>query len=145
MNEIQVILAKYKVSKQVKSNEEALNEIEIKTGFKLPEDYKNFLLNYKGFENLIGEEYVNLWDLNELVDQNEEYQIIENLSATIGIGSNGAGELIALEEMSDGKIRVVLTPLVDLSEESHIHIGDSFTDFLQRLDKGQEWFSELKI
>jgi hypothetical protein len=144
MNELEEVLAKYNVPQRIVSNKEAINEIESKIGFNIPEDYKCFLLNYHGFENSIGEEYVSLWDLDEIVEQNEGYLVIENLPSTIGIGSNGASELIALAKNADGNLRVVLTPLIDLSEEFYIQIGYSFTDFLLRLDKGQEWFSKIE-
>ncbi|MBF9254825.1 SMI1/KNR4 family protein [Pontibacter sp. 172403-2] len=91
------MLAKYKVPKRKEASNEAIKELESAVGFTLPEDYKSFLINYQSFEDLVGEEYVSLWDLNELKQQNEEYLILKNLPNTIGIGSNRAGELIALE------------------------------------------------
>lgn len=117
MPHIEAILAKYKVPKRKEASNEAIKELESGVGFTLPEDYKGFLINYQGFEDSVGEEYVRLWDLNELKQQNEEYLILENLPNTIGIGSNGAGELIALEKKDEEEFRVVLTPFIDLSEE----------------------------
>ena len=144
MLHIEAILAKYKVPKRKETSIEAIKELERAVGFTLPDDYKGFLINYQGFEDSVGEEYVSLWALNELKQLNEEYLILENLPNTIGIGSNGAGELIALERKEEREFRVVLTPFIDLSEEYHVHIGDSFTDFLQRLENGQEWFNETE-
>lgn len=144
MSQIETILSKYKVSRREKELNEVVESIENRLGFTFPEDYKEYLLNYQGFEGSIGEEYVILWDLNDLLEQNEEYFILENLPATVGIGSNGAGELIALERKDENEFRVVLTPFIDLSQEYHIHIGDSFTDFLQRLKNGQAWFNETE-
>lgn len=51
---------------------------------------------------------------------------------TIGIGDNGAGEFIGLEKFSDGRIKIILTPFIDLEREYHIEIGNSFSDFLTR-------------
>ncbi|AMM50711.1 hypothetical protein TH61_05315 [Rufibacter sp. DG15C] len=144
MTHIEEILAKYEVPRRTGLANSTIEEVEVKTGISLPKDYTDFLTNYQGFEKLIGEEYVQLWDLEDLVEQNEGYLILENLPATIGIGSNGAGELIALERVNEEEVKVVLTPFVDLSQDYHIPIGDSFTDFLQRLDKGQEWFDEAE-
>ena len=144
MTFIKEILSKYQVPKRTGQAHATIEEVEAKTGIKLPEDYIEYLLNYQGFGNSIGEQYVNLWDLEELVEHNEGYFILENLPATIGIGSNGAGELIALERINEKNVKVVLTPFIDLSQECHIQIGDSFTDFLQRLDNGQEWFNEIE-
>jgi hypothetical protein len=142
MTEIESILSKYEIPKRTEPSKVTINGVEDKIGFNLPEDYKYFLNNYQGFGNSIGEEYVNLWGLEDLVEQNEGYFIIEELPGTIGIGSNGAGELIALEIRKEANLKVVLTPFIDLNEEYHINIGNSFTDFLQHLDKGKVWFME---
>jgi len=115
MTDIEKILSKYEVPKRTGQIKVTIEEVEAKTGIKLSEDYIDFLINYEGFGNFIGEKYVHLWDLEELVEQNEGYFILENLPATIGIGSNGAGELIALERINEENVKIVLTPFIDLS------------------------------
>jgi len=80
------------------------------------------------------------WDIDELIGANIDYQIFENLPKTLAIGGNGSSKFIAIEQTVDNSIRVVLTPFIDLDKQYHIEIGISFTDFLQRLDNGQEWF-----
>jgi hypothetical protein len=83
-----------------------------------------------------------LWDFDELVETNKDYGIFDNLSNTLGIGGNGSSEFIAIELISNGNYRIVLSPFIDLDKQYHIEIGTSFTDFLVRLDNGQEWFNE---
>jgi hypothetical protein len=46
---------------------------------------------------------------------------------------------IAIEHLDDNNLRIVLSPFI-IEKEAHIEIGTSFTDFLQRLENGQEWF-----
>jgi hypothetical protein len=93
-----------------------------------------------GFETSIGEEYLKLWDADNIVSLNEGYEILGNLPMTLGIGDNGAGEFIALEKLETGNFRVVLTPYIDLNKECYVEIGDSFSDFLLRTDNGEKWF-----
>ncbi|WPV00179.1 SMI1/KNR4 family protein [Mucilaginibacter sp. cycad4] len=108
--------------------------------FQLPDDYKFYLENYEPFEGSIGGEYVQFWKADELLEANEGYGIAEYLPNVFGIGSNGGGELIGIEFLSNGNHRIILSDLVSLEEEYFIEIGTSFSDMLIRLDNGREWF-----
>lgn len=136
------ILEKYNWPTKSFSNDLNFNEIESIIGFKLPSDYKLFLSKYSGNEIHIGEEYINLWDFEKLVTLNRDYQIIQNLKTTIGIGDNGSGEFIGIEKQENELIRIILSPFIDLDKKYHIEIGNSFTDFLIRMDKGEKWFKK---
>ena len=50
---------------------ENINLIKQKIGFELPNDYKEFLNKYTGFENFIGKEFVRLWDVEEVIEKAE--------------------------------------------------------------------------
>jgi SMI1 / KNR4 family (SUKH-1) len=144
MREMYDILKKYNwPAKEIVS---ILNfqEIENRIGFELPDDYKEFLSRYSFHETQIGENSFKLWDFDNLLEWNEGYQIIENLKLTIGIGDNGGGEFIGLEKSIDGELRVILTPYIDQEKKYQIEIGSSFTNFLNRMDKGENWFNENK-
>lgn len=137
------ILLKYNCSKKSISSVQTPEGIEKVTGFGLPEDYRSYLLNFSGFENHILKEYVCLWDIDELIELNTGYGIFEHLPNTIAIGGNGGGEFIAIEYIDMKSYRVVLSPFIDLDKDCHIEIGESFTDFLVRLDNGLEWFGHI--
>ena len=137
------ILLEYNCSKKTTSAVQTPEGIEKIAGFGLPEDYRNYLLNFSRFENHIQNEYVCLWDIDELIELNTGYGIFECLSNTIAIGGNGGGEFIAIEYMDMKSYRVVLSPFIDLDKECHVEIGGSFTDFLVRLDSGLEWFGHI--
>lgn len=140
MEQFQQILLKYNWPSRTEERKTSLKEIEEMIGFNLPYDYNMFIQKYFGYEEFIGKEYVRLWDADELMEQNLGYDIIANLPMTIGIGGNGASECIAIEMKSKNNYRIVLTPFIDLDKQNHIEIGSSFTDFLERLDNGKEWF-----
>jgi hypothetical protein len=140
MMKIEQILDKNNFKKRVEKPKISIEEIENKINFKLPEDYKFYLLNYLGNESFLGSEYVILWDLNELVEMNNDYQITDNLTNTIGIGGNGSSEFIAIEFTKNNEYRIVLSPFIDLNKDYHIEIGNSFTDFFKRLENGKDWF-----
>lgn len=140
MEQSNQILKKYNFLQREEKPKTTIEEIENIIHFKLPEDYKDYILNYAGFEKSIGEEYVRLWDFDELIEINKAYEIFDNLPKTLGIGTNGGGEFIALEQMRGNDVRVILSPFIDLDRQYHIEIGISFSDFLERLDKRQKWF-----
>ena len=134
------ILKKYSWPTRTTALKTSIKEIESLAQFSLPDDYKTFIQTYSGSEDHIGEQLVRLWDADEIIEQNKGYHITDNLSMTIGIGSNGTGEFIAIEMTDKDTHRIVLSPYIDLDKNCHIEIGNSFTDFLHRLNSGREWF-----
>ena len=136
------ILNKHKCQKRTKSPLTTIDRVERIVKFNLPDDYKAYIQNYLGFEKHIGQEFVQLWDFDVLIETNRDYGIFDNLPNMLGIGGNGSSEFIAIEFVGNVSYRIVLSPFIDLDKQYHIEIGTSFTDFLVRIDKGQEWFDE---
>jgi hypothetical protein len=141
MTELDNILTKYNFPKRTTNALTRFEEIEQQIGFSLPPDYKYFLDNYSEYEEFVGPELVTLWDTDDLMQINKDTRIFDNLPLTIGIGNNPSSEFIAIEFLSNGNYRIVLSPFIDLDKQYHIDIGSSFTDFFVRLDKGVEWFN----
>ncbi len=50
------------------------------------------------------------------------------------------GESIAIEYKGD-EYRIVRSPFIDFGPQNYVEIGTTFTNMLDRLDSGQEWFS----
>lgn len=138
MTELNAIFARYNFEKKV-TPAENIQLIQSEIGFQLPEDYLYYLLNYKGFEGFIGLEYVVLWDVDELLQLNKDYDILSSFPETIAIGSNGGSEFIGIA-FNDQQYRLVVSPFIDLDCAYHIDIGDSFSDMLCRLEQGKAWF-----
>lgn len=140
MPKIEQALDKYSFQKRTEKAKISVEEIENKINFSLPEDYKFYATNYSGNENFIGNEYVELWDINQLLELNNEYGITKCLKNTIGIGGNGNSEFIGIELLESNEYRMVLSPFIDLNKKYNIEIGNSFTDFFERLEDGRKWF-----
>ena len=141
MEHLQKLISKYSFPKRdIKPNIE-VGDVELYSKLKLPKDYVFYLENYFGIDQFIGVEFINLWSLEEIIETNKNYNIVEELEHTIGIGSNGSGEFIGITLDKNENVKIILSPFIDLNSEYHIEIGTSFTDFLVRLDKGIDWFS----
>ncbi|SDX67752.1 SMI1/KNR4 family protein [Flavobacterium degerlachei] len=142
MLKIEKIFDKYSFQKRTKKPKITIKEVESKINFSLPEDYKFYAENFVENESFIGNEFIRLWDFNEILKINSEYEILENLKNTIAIGGNGNSEFIAIEFLKSMEYRIILSPFIDLDETYHIEIGNSFTDFFERLEDGKAWFEE---
>lgn len=141
MRYLQDLFEKYEFPKRdVKSSVEVA-DVELYSNLKLPTDYLFFLKNYHGIDKFIGVEFINLWSLEEIIEANKSYNIVAELTRTIGIGSNGSGEFIGIEIDESDNVKVILSPFIDLNSNYNTEIGKSFTDFLIRLDNKIEWFS----
>lgn len=139
MKKLEFLLSKYEFKKRQIPFTLNMGEIEKLIGFKLPGDYLFFLKYYVGYENFIGNEFVRLWDADELIISNLKYDIFGSLHSIMGIGGNGGGEFIGIEK-TELNLNLVLSPFLDFEKTNHIIIGNSFTDFLIRLDEKREWF-----
>jgi len=140
MEQFEEIITKYEVVGRTHKLKITFDEVEKLVGFKLPDDYKTFATKYLEFEDFIGEQNVRLWNFDEIIDINTDYEIFTYLPQTLEIGENGSGEFIAIEHLGNNNLRIVLSPFI-IEQEANIEIGTSFTDFLQRLENGKEWFN----
>jgi hypothetical protein len=91
MERFEEIITKYEVAKRTDIPKTTFVEVERLINFKLPDDYKTFAKNYLEFEDFIGEQNVRLWDFDEIIELNTDYQIFKYLPMTLGIGGNGSG------------------------------------------------------
>ncbi|KRD61639.1 hypothetical protein ASE40_08925 [Flavobacterium sp. Root935] len=140
MEVLKEILRKYDFSKRESKSSIQIEDIQAHLKFDLPEDYVFYIENYLGIDQFIGVEFIKLWSLEEIIDANLEYHIFERLPQTLAIGTNGSGEFIGIEFEDNNSVKIILSPFIDLNTKYHIEIGNSFTDFFDRLDKGIEWF-----
>ena len=137
--ELEKILSKYDFPKLALGLKTNFEEIEETIGFPLPEDYKYFLNNFVEHECFIGEEYLRLWGIDNLLADNRGYEIQKYLTNTLAIGTDMGGGCIAMELVEATNYRIVLMEFIGL--DYPIEIGSSFTDMLKRLDEGKEWFN----
>ncbi len=138
--ELKEIFRKYDFPKRDENSSVEIEDIQIHLKFDLPEDYVFYVENYLGIDQFIGTEFIKLWSLEEIINANLEYHIFEKLPQTLAIGTNGSGEFIGIEFDDNNSIKIILSPFIDLNTKYHVEIGNSFTDFLDRLDKRVEWF-----
>ena len=83
MEKFEQIITKHGGSIRSDNSKTTIEEIEKIISFRFPDDYKLFLQKFCGFEGSIGQEYLQLWDIDEIIESNLGYSIIENLSGDL--------------------------------------------------------------
>jgi hypothetical protein len=112
----------------------AIRQLEPKLGFRLPDDYLSFLQQMNGGEGFIGNAYVILWRMEELIEMNKAYQVAEYAPGLFLFGSDGGGEAFAFDTRSEKKA-VVAVPFVGMDSSLARPLAKTFEAFLEKLFK----------
>jgi hypothetical protein len=116
LEKLSQLLIKHNFQKRDQQSAVSIAEIEALISFKLPDDYIFYLENFSSFDDFIGVEYVILWDLDNLIENNVQCRIIENMPGMLGIGENGSSEFLGIEFLDNGDCKAVISPLIDLDK-----------------------------
>lgn len=114
------------------ASKELIKEVETKLGVRFSEQYVEFMLESNGAEGTIGESYLAMWAIEQIVPLNEEYAVDEFTPGLVYFGSDGGGMAYAFDKRDDRM------PIVEFPFES-IHIkdakvcGKTFLEFLEYL------------
>ena len=116
----------------VGATEESLRALMAELGYRLPEDYVDFMRVTNGYNGEVGVRgFVCLWPVEEVVPTNQANHFREWIPGYVLFGSNESGDFYAFD-MRKEKPKVVAIPsIVEL--EYAVEVGDSFVDFLERL------------
>lgn len=116
------------------ANYHQLQQLNDSLPYQLPEAYKTFLTWSNVGEGHIGSSYLSLWNAEEIVRFNKDYQVNFYLPKVIGIGSDGGGECYALDYRTTlNTPALILVPFGDLEESAIVIIGSSFQEGLNSL------------
>lgn len=110
---------------------QGISKVENNLNIQLPNDYKTFIIWSNGGEGEVGENYLYLWKIEEIMVLNNEYQIQKYLSGDfLAIGTDGGGICYGFN-LKDN-FSVFKCPLGDLDINEMSLIAKSFKDFLEK-------------
>src|SRR5690242_10258239 len=91
----------------------AIRQFETESRVRLPDDYAEFLHQMNDGEGFVGNAYVILWRIEELLEMNKGYQVAEFAPGLFVFGSDGGGEAFAFDLRSDAK-PIVSVPFIPM-------------------------------
>jgi hypothetical protein len=94
----------------------------------LPDSYIAFLRQANGGEGFIGERYVRLWRVEQLIEMNRCYNVGEFFPNLFFVGTNGGGEAYAFRT-SGTDPTVFEVPLIGLPSDARM-VASSFNSFV---------------
>jgi hypothetical protein len=111
-----------------------IKEVEEQLNFIFPEDYFELLLHSNGGEGSIGESYLVLWKVEELIELNEAYGAQEFTPGLLIIGSDGGDTAYCIDTKSDFK-PFVHVPFIGMDLDEVERCGGSLQEFFSYLHK----------
>ena len=112
-------------------SEKALTEFLSKNASTIPSDYLDFIRYSNGGEGPIGNNYLSLWQVEDIVKMNEEYETDLYAPGYLIFGSDGGGSAFAFDK-KDGAI-VSFQFIGMLVDDKPILMGKTFAEFLEAL------------
>ena len=104
-------------------------------GGDLPEDYEQFLRMSDGGEGSVGSSYAAIWDVENLIAGNTRLNVREYNPDLVVFGSEGGEGAFCFDKRTK-PWKVVMVPFIGLSWDDAVPMGNSFSEFLQRLRSG---------
>lgn len=115
------------------NTESQICKVEGELGIKFPEEYRSILRLYNGGSGKIGEYYVDLWSLEDIVDFYEENMGDESKNLVV-FASDGCGMAYAFKK-DYSEIRII--PMDSLEYEYSKKCSDNFYQFIQDMYLGK--------
>lgn len=115
---------------------EVIEKVEKELNIKFPQDYKDFLLIANGYEGVLGQSYVQLIKVEEVVKYTEMYGG-EFFPWAIYLGADGGNEMFVLDKRED-QLRFGVMPFIG-DDQDFIPLGNTFEEFAKRLYYNDYW------
>lgn len=119
------------------ATEAAIQTLASSCGFSLPEGYLSFLRYSNGGEGFLSIKpwYFQLWSAEEVIAYNRGYEVEELLPGWFAIGSNGAGEMLAICKREGSPCPVNMVPFIPMAESAGVQIAHDFEMFAMALGR----------
>jgi hypothetical protein len=108
--------------------EQAVVELCAASGLDLPPSYLSYLRsnNAEDADVVVEPQWIQLWRAEDVMDLNRTYHLPDWYPGLFGIGSNGAGEVIALDTRVGPPFPVVMAPFYRTDTQEPALLATSF-------------------
>jgi hypothetical protein len=107
-----------------------IERVQQEAGVGFPPEYVSFIETSDGYEGSIGEGYVQLWLVQELLETNNGYGFGINAPGYFAIGADGGGESFGFHVQSK---RFFMIPFIATGWDDAIEVGLDFNELLTKL------------
>lgn len=127
------------VTRNAPATDSAIDTLLRASPIALPTGYIALLRLTDGGEAFIGEPdsddelYLNLWPSGDVLKFNAEYEMPSLAPNHFAFGTNGGGELLAIDRRR-GDDAVVMLPSIGLSDDSGVLVAPTFDAFMSMID-----------
>ena len=118
---------------------EAVAKVEKSFGLKLPDEFREILLEADGLGGVMGDHELQIWSSDQIVAFNRANEVQKYFPAFLMFGSDGGGETYTLDYRTNPP-SVVLVAAIGFDYKSAIPIGRDFISFLDRLKDTRSLF-----
>ena len=111
---------------------EAIYQLERELNIKLPDEYKDFMQYSNGGVGTIGDNYLEIWPIEEINSSNQELLVEEFAPGLLLFGGDGANELFAFDTR-EANLPVVNVPMIVMCHDDAQFCNETFLGFLNDL------------
>ena len=122
------------------ANLEVITKVEKELNIKFPKDYSDFLLITNGYDGNLGQSYIQLIRVEQVVEYTEMYGG-EFFPWVVYLGSDGGNEMFILDKR-ESQLHFGVIPFIG-DEEDYIPLGNTFEEFLGHLYRNDYWSDKL--
>jgi hypothetical protein len=112
--------------------ENKIKKVETELGITFPKDYFEFISNSNGAEGSLGENYLILWSIEDIIQLNEAYGVNDFSKGLVLFGSDGGDTAFAFDARTN-ETHIVTVPFIGMDLEEVTTCSNTFNGFLQYL------------
>lgn len=130
--QIKALLSQFELNEPASENN--IRKVEELLSINFPQEYYDFLLISNGGEGAIGQSYLVLWKIEDLIELNDAYGVEEFAPGLLIIGSDGGDTAYCIDIRSDLK-QFVQVPFIGMDLSEVQSCSNDFKGFLSFLNK----------
>ncbi|MEH7114674.1 SMI1/KNR4 family protein [Neobacillus niacini] len=112
--------------------ENKVKEVETELGVTFPNDYLEFISYSNGAEGSIGENYLILWSIEDIIELNEAYGVNDFAKGLVLFGSDGGDTAFAFDSRKN-ETQIVSVAFIGMDLSEITTCSNTFNGFLQYL------------
>ncbi|MBI5175160.1 MAG: SMI1/KNR4 family protein [Candidatus Melainabacteria bacterium] len=127
----------YPWERKAGASEEAVTALKLSAGGTLPKPYLDFLQVSNGGEGELPvlPFYAVLWSAEEVIENNQGYEVATYAPGFFGIGSSGGGEMLAFDLALEDSSALFALPFMGMDREEAILVASDFEQFVSILGR----------